>query len=89
MFLLTSLQHNTLLHIKQHIFHPKINSHKTIIKNWRPSLQNSLFISIIFPFGAVRSIRDDIVVSILYKYHISLIAYVVWHLKILISVDPL
>ena len=45
-------------------------------KNWRPSLQNSLFISIIFPFGAVRSIRDDIVVSILYKYHISPFYYV-------------
>ena len=28
MFLLTSLQHNILLHIKQHIFHPKINSRK-------------------------------------------------------------
>lgn len=28
MFLLTSLQHNILLHIKQHIFHHKMNSRK-------------------------------------------------------------
>ena len=60
MFLLTSLQHNILLHIKQHIFHPKINSRKNNNKKLEAKPPKfTLYKYHISLQGQIRAIRQE------------------------------